>query len=416
MDHLSDHSTDHSTDQQWKKKFLFLSLGQAISYLTSSILQIAIVWHLTQQTGSAAIVTTSTLVGYLPRGVLGLFTGVFIDRFDRKKIVVLSDSIIALAALALAGITFVSELPIGLIYVMLAVRSIGSAFHAPAFNAIIPSIVPKDQLARCAGLMEGFESISLILSPALAAVLYSAWSFGSIILLDVAGAAVAVSIVLLTAIPRHRRSEERGGIHLLRETREGFDILRAQKGMLALLVFGALYAFVYFPIGSMYPLITMTYFGGSIRDSSMVEIAFSAGSLAGAFLLGIWGNRLPKIKSIAASIGIYGLGAVGIGLLPPSGLVRLAALSALMGVTIPFFYGLRTAAFQEAIPNEYLGRALSLASSVSLFTGPLGLVAGGAFSDLIGVNICFLALGIFSLALGGAMLAMPSVRRSASSS
>jgi len=142
--------------ESWKRKFVFLGIGQAVSILTSSILQIAIVWYLTRRTGSAAVITLSTLSGFLPRAVLGMFTGAFIDRYDRKKIIMFSDSVIAAAALLLAVVASRTEIPIWLIFVILCIRSVGAAFHTPSLNAIIPTIVLKTSLPgapdSCKGL------------------------------------------------------------------------------------------------------------------------------------------------------------------------------------------------------------------------------------------------------------------------
>lgn len=380
--------------------------------LTSSILQISIVWYLTRETGSAAIITLSTLSGYLPRAVLGMFTGVFIDRYDRKKIIILSDTVIALAALLMSAVARWSELPVWLILLVLCIRSIGAAFHSPSLNAIIPTIVPKQELARCAGFLQGFESVSLILSPALAAVLFNVWDLSNIVLLDVGGAAVAVMIVVFMNIPSNQQERAGESVRIWQDTKEGFSILRREKGMMAIMVISSLYAFIYFPIGSLYPLITMTYFGGSIADSSLVEIIFSGGTLVGALLLGWAGNRLHKVIAIAASIGIYGVGCTFSGMLAPDGLKIFMVFSAVMGLTIPFFYGLRTAIFQSRIPNEYLGRVLSLAYSVSMFAAPLGLLLGGGISEIAGVQNCFFVCGILAICLSAAMLIMPSVRNS----
>lgn len=391
---------------------MFLGIGQAVSILTSSILQIAIVWYLTRRTGSAAVITLSTLSGFLPRAVLGMFTGAFIDRYDRKKIIMLSDSVIAAAALLLAVVASRTEIPIWFIFVILCIRSVGAAFHTPSLNAIIPTIVPKDQLARCAGFLQGFESVSMILSPALAAFLFSVWNLSAIVMLDVAGAAIAIIIVTLLRIPKNTREDSAEKVHVWQDTKDGIAILRGEKGMLAILIISSLYAFIYFPIGSMYPLITMTYFGGSVADSSVVEIVFSSGTLIGALLLGWVGNRIHKVKAIAASIGIYGMGAMFSGLLAPDRLQTFILLSAVMGLTIPFFYGLRTAIFQSRIPNEYLGRVLSLAYSVSLFATPLGLLLGGGFSEIAGVQNCFFICGVLAICLALAMLVTPSIRNS----
>lgn len=395
--------------ENWKKRFICLGIGQAVSMLTSSILQIAIIWYLTERTGSATVITLATLFGYLPRAVLGLFSGVFIDRFNRKTVLILSDLFIALAALVLAAAAFWTELPILLIYVILCVRSMGAAFHTPTLNAIIPSIVPKENLTQCAGILQGFDSVSLILSPAIAAFLFDFWNLGEIVLLDIVGAVIAIVIVLLLSIPKNAAAQTAESLHIWQDTKKGFAVLKSHKGMMALLLISSAYAFLYFPIGSMYPLITMTYFGGSFSDSSVVEIVFSAGTLIGSVLLGIIGKRINKIRAIAASIGIYGLGAMLSGMLPPSGMQLFIVFSAIMGLTIPFFYGLRTSIFQSRIPSEYLGRTLSLAYNVSLFAAPFGLMLGGGFSEAVGVNRCFFVCGLLSIVLALAIIFTPSI-------
>ena len=398
--------------ENWKTKFVFLGIGQAVSMLTSSILQISIVWYLTQKTGSPTIVTLATLAGYLPRALLGLFTGVFIDRFDRKKILIFSDLTIALAALVLALVALFTEIPLWFIFIILCIRSAGAAFHTPALNAVVPSIVPKAQLTRCAGITQGFESVSLILSPALAAMLFRVWDLSAIVFLDVIGALIAITIVSILSIPHRIQRGEGEKLHILQDTKDGFAVLRREKGLMAIMVVSTLYAFIYFPIGSMYPLITMTYFGGGVTESGIVEIVFSSGTLLGALLLGMAGNKINKIGAITASIGIYGLGVMSTGLLPPGGLKAFIVLSGVMGMTLPFFYGLRTAIFQSRVPGEYLGRVLSFLYSTSLFAAPLGLLLGGTFSELTGVNNCFFICGVLAICLAIAMLVLPSIRNS----
>ncbi|MDD2217018.1 MAG: MFS transporter [Eubacteriales bacterium] len=396
----------------WKNKFIILGSAQAISMLTSSVLQMSVVWHLTLRTESAIVITMATLCSFMPRAALGMFSGAFIDRFDRKKVLILSDLFIALAALALAVAFFFTETPIGFIYLILSVRSAGAAFHSPCLNSIIPSIVPKDQITRCAGISQGFDSISLILSPAIAAILYNFWDIGFVVLLDVFGALVAiVTAYFLLTSGKSQGSCGSETFNVLRDTKDGIHALRKQKGMISILIISTIYAFIYFPIGSMYPLITIVYFEGSVADSSIVEMVFSGGTLIGAILLAYAGNRINKVKAIACSIGIYGIGAVYTGLLSPSGLFSFMIISGIMGISIPFFHGSKTAIFQNKIPDEYLGRALSLSHSVSLFAAPLGLLFGGSFSAAVGVNYCFFVCGILAILLSASVLIMPATRR-----
>lgn len=363
----------------------------------------SIVWYLTETTESALVITFATLCGYLPQALLGLFTGTIVDKYNRKNIVMISDFSTAMAALIFAFSSYFFKIPLAAIFILLAIRSVGSAFQSPALNAITPTIVPKEELPRCSGIMQSFESISLLLSPAFAAIFFSVWDIGTIAYLDVFGAAIAILILFFLKIPNTSSATVEENKNAFKNMKDAFKIIVKQPGLLSVLIISSLYAFIYFPIGSMYPLMTLNYFQGSIQDSSVVEIVFSAGSLIGSFILGFIGNKLNQEKTISLSIGIYGIGLLCSGLLSPSALFIFILLSALMGFTLPFFYGMQNTIFQSRVPNEYLGRVLSLLYSISLFATPIGLLLGGGLSEAMGVQNAFFIGGICSVLLGISM-------------
>lgn len=385
--------------KNWKRTFITIWSGQAVSILTSSVLQMAIVWYITQRTASAALLSLATLIGFLPQALLGMFIGVYIDRYNRKTVMIVSDLVIALAGLVLVIVGVFGEIPLWLIYVVLFFRSIGSAFHTPALQAVTPSIVPKDQLTQYAGFAQGFKSLSMIISPALAAVLFSIWDLNVIILLDVFGALFAAVILVSVKIPNTAQERHSSRPQVLQEVKEGLQVLRSEPGLLELAIISCLYAFLYYPIGTLYPLITMTWFQGGVAESGIVEVVFSVGMLAGSFLLGIVGGRIRHVKSILVSIGIYGTCVLVIGLLPPTAFVIFVGLAFIKGVINPFFHGVQTAVYQTRIEQQYLGRVLSLTSSIGLIAMPLGLILSGTFADVIGVNRWFAVSGVFTLLL-----------------
>jgi len=370
----------------------------------------AIVWYLTEKTGSAAILSFATLIGFLPQAILGTFIGVYIDRYNRKTIMILSDLFIAGASLILVVVGFWGEIPIWLIIVELFIRSIGTAFHYPSLQAVTPLIVPKDQLTKYAGYSQSFESVSMVASPAISAVLFGLWDLNIIILLDVFGAMFAVFMLCIVEIPKLTARAECATPHVIKEVREGLSILNKEPGMTALLAISALYAVIYFPIGTLYPLITMTYFGGTFTQSSVVEVVFSFGMLTGSLLLGILGRKINKIKAISGSIAVYGAGVLLTGLLPPNGFYVFIILSAIMGVSVPFYTGVEISILQMKIKEEYLGRILSLSASISMVAMPLGLVLSGTFAEVIGVEKWFLFSGIFTLILAVVSLIIPSLK------
>ena len=400
----------NQNNYNWKKNFLILWTGQAMSIFTSSVIQMAIVWYLTDITGSAAILTFATLMGFLPQAVLGPFIGVLIDRYDRKKIMIISDLFIAACLMVLVIVGFFGKLPIWLIMIVLFARAIGSTFHSPSLQAVTPLIVPKDSLTKCAGYSHTFKSVSMIFSPAVAALLYGVLDINVIFLMDIAGAVFAVFTIAFIKIPSPKRQKLLKASDVIKEAKEGFDVLKNEPGMKALLFISMLYAMIYFPIGTLYPLISMTYFGGTVRHSSIIEISSSLGALIGAIALGRWGNRINKIGSIKTSIACMGIGLIATGLLPPSGIKFFLVLAFLMGLTIPFYHGVLSSIYQIKISEEYLGRVFSLTSSLTMFAMPLGLILTGAFAEIIGVNRWFLISGILTVLIAMVAVVLPSLR------
>ncbi|MNM84858.1 Bacillibactin exporter [compost metagenome] len=381
-------------NSKWKQDFFTIWTGQAISLISSAILQMAIIFYLTEKTGSAMILSIASLVGFLPYAVFGPAIGVLVDRYDRKKIMIGADLIIAGAGAILAIIALYMELPVWMVMVVLFIRSIGAAFHSPALSAVTPLLVPEEQLTKCAGYSQSLQSISYIISPAAAAFLYSVWELNAIIAMDVLGAVSACITVALVKIPKLNIEEQSHKSHFMKELKEGFDVLKENKGLFALLLIGTLYMFVYMPINALYPLMTMEYFSGTPMHVSITEIAYAAGMLAGGLLLGLLGNFKKRIILITASIFMMGVSLTISGLLPSSGFIIFVVCCAVMGLSVPFYSGVQTALYQEKIKPEYLGRVFSLTGSIISLAMPLGLILSGLFADRVGVNYWFLISGV----------------------
>lgn len=383
----------------WKQRFFTIYAGQAVSLITSAILQMAIIFYITEKTGSAMVLSIASLIGFLPYAVLGPAIGVLVDRYNRKTIMIIADLIIAIAGAVLAFIALYMEIPIWMIMVVLFIRSVGTAFHSPALSAVTPLLVPEDQLTKCAGYSQSLQSISYIISPAAAAFLYSIWELNAIIAIDVFGAIVAIIALALIEIPKLDVEKQELSLSFIKEMKDGFYILKENKGLFALLLIGTLYMLVYMPINALYPLISMEYFKGTPMHVSITEIAYASGMLIGSMLLGLFGSYKKRIILITASIFMMGASLTISGLLPPSGFVVFALCCAIMGLSVPFYSGVQTALFQERIKPEYLGRVFSLIGSIMSLAMPVGLILSGLFADRIGVSNWFLISGILIIGI-----------------
>lgn len=396
---------------KWKQNFFTIWAGQAVSLITSAILQMAIIFYLTEKTQSAMVLSMASLIGFLPYAVLGPVIGVLVDRYDRKIIMICSDLIIAAAGGVLALISMYMELPIWMIMSVLFIRSVGTAFHSPALSAVTPLLVPEEQLTKCAGYSQSIQSISYIVSPAIAAFLYGIWNLNLIIAIDILGALIACITVALVSIPKLKVEQHESKKDFVKEMKDGFLELKENKGLFALLLIGALYMLVYMPINALYPLMSMNYFKGTPMHVSITEIAYAVGMLAGGLLLGLLGGYKKRIILMFASILLMGLTLTVSGFLPSNGFIVFAICCAGMGFSVPFYSGIQIALFQEKIKPEYLGRVFSLTGSIISLAMPIGLIISGLFAGKIGVNYWFLMSGILIIGIAIIFLLIPSIRK-----
>lgn len=187
--------------KRWKKTFYIIWAGQFVSTLTSSVVSYAIIFWLSIQTKSAEVLAYSTLASMLPHLILGIFTGVFIDRWNRKKVMILSDLYIAAVTVVMAILFYFGDIHLWVLFILLAFRSIGSAFHGPAMEASVPLLAPKDKLMKVAGVNNMIYSISTIASPAIAALFINLLDMTWVLMLDVAGALIACTSLYFVHIP-----------------------------------------------------------------------------------------------------------------------------------------------------------------------------------------------------------------------
>lgn len=375
------------------KTFLIVYTGQAISQLTSSILQMAIVWYLITETNSSNIVALSGIVGFLPQGVLGLFIGVFIDRFDRKKIMIISDLLIAAASLSLSVSGFFGGISIPLIMIVLFIRSVGTAFHVPSLQAVTPLIVSKNELPKYSGYSQTLQSISLLLSPVLASFFFSIWSLQAIVMLDVLGAIIGVFTLCIVTIPKIKIDFENTKIDIALDMKEGIATLKKNR-LFNFMLLGAAFSIVYIPIFVLYPMMTLSYFGKNQWYAGAIEVVFAIGMLIGSLVLGATGGGKRKIVTIAFFCFIIGISLSISGILGKNMFLGFALCSTLLGFATPFYQGLQIVVFQQKIQEKYLGRVMSLSGSLMAIGTPIGIGLSGIISDKIGVENFFLYSGI----------------------
>lgn len=382
--------------EEWKKTFIKIYIGQSCSLITSSIVQYAIIWYLTYKTSSAMWLSIASLAGFLPQGILGLFIGSYIDKRNRKKIMIVSDIFISFVTLIMVIYAIFGELPILLILICLSLRSIGTAFHSPALQATLPLVVPQEDMLKYSGLSQSMQSISLIVSPAIAALLYDKIDMYLILFLDVIGVMIATFTLFISKIPSPKNANI-DEVNIIKETIEGFKIIKQNKVVKNIFIISGFFILLYMPINSLFPLITTSHFKKSSFALGLIEISFAVGMLIGGLILGKERLFKNKKRNIIASMLIIAIAILITGLLPNDMFNIFIITSFFMGFSSPMLNASVNTIFAEQVKPDFLGRIYSNYMSLMVITMPIGLLLSGIFADKIGISIWFTITAILLL-------------------
>src|SRR3972149_6233895 len=396
----------------WKVSFFTIWVGQALSLLGSSLVQFALIWYLTTETGSATVLTTATLVALLPQVLLGPIAGTIVDRSNRKRLMIAADTGIALATLVLAALFALGWVQIWHIYVILLSRSLGGAFHGPAFTASTTLMVPKEHLARVQGLNQTMYGILSLFSAPLGALLLLLLPMQGILAIDVGTALLAVTTLLFTAIPELPRRilvEGEKKPSLWQDLRAGYYYVTSWRGLMIILIMASLINFLLTPASALSPLLILNHFKGGAPELGLFEAVFGGGVVIGGILLGVWGGFKRRI--LTAMIGLVGLGLpmAIIGLIPADAFVLALGAGFVAGIMQPIVNGSLGATLQATVDPAMQGRVFTLLTSFATAMTPLGLLIAGPLADTLGVQTWWVVGGLLCALMGVIGVFIPSV-------
>lgn len=383
----------------WRKPFFTLYIGQAFSLLSSSAVQFAIIWWITVETGSAIALTISSVVGLLPQVVFGLFAGVWIDRYNRKTIMIIADIGTAVASLILGTSFFFGKPSLILIYIILFLRALGETFHKPALQAAIPQLVPEIELTKAGGLGQMVSSICAMVGPMLGALLISITSMKYIMLVDIVGAILAVLLLSFAKIGKH------SAIHgkrpsIIKDMKQGFLAISENKLLVKMSLPIFVTSMVFMPLGSLLPLMVKNYFNGTAWHNGIIQTLFSMGMLISALVIGLTGGLKQTTLMISLSALLLGFCSLIGGVLPATAFWAFCIVVFVMGTTgmlgnIPY-----VAYIQQRIPPENLGKVISSVTSVMSLGFPLGMLIAGPVAEAVGVNNWMIIAGLLMFLVG----------------
>ncbi len=384
----------------WKKVFIIIWTGQLFSTLSSAVVGYAVVFWLSVQTGSAEVLAFTTIATLGPQLLLGLFTGVFIDRWDRKLTMIAADLFIAVCSIFLAVLFYIGKAELGYIYILLALRSVGAAFHVPAMQASIPLLAPESKLMRISGINQVIHSISTIAGPALAALFITALNMTYVLMFDVLGAVMACSALMLVKIPNPPRKDDAQAPHMFREMKEGLKEIYERPGLLWLFIYTVAVMFFIMPVAVLFPLMTLNHFSGNTYMMSIVEIAWGLGMLTGGLLMGVQRLKVNNIVLINTMYSFIGFTFACSGVLSVTGFWIFVALTFIGGISGAIYSGAFTVVIQTTVDTAALGRVFSIYGSVTMLPSMIGLLQTGLIADRIGITNAFIIAGVAIVLIG----------------
>lgn len=395
--------------ENWLRVIVTIWLGQACSILTAYSSIYAGVWYVTETTDSALMLALASLCSMLPQGLLSPLGGVVADRFNRKYVLIAADAFVGTVALIMGVIILMGHVSVPLVLIMGALRSVGQAFHIPAMESTTPMLVPKKHLVRINTLNQSLWSLALIVGPVFGIFLYTVIGFQMVLFLNAIGCALACLALVFAKIPDfHDTSDE--ARHPIQSLKAGFNVLRADYGLLVMagIVMGVMA--MYAGINSLFPLMTYDQFNGDGYMASTVEAAYGVMSLVGMGILFAWGGGRHLLRTVAVSGFFAGLLLVAAGLLTPDMFMWFVVLTGASGVVEAFFNGPLLAVLQKRVPPEKLGRVMGLFTTVSALSSPIGLSLAGTCAEFTGVSNWFIIAGAV-IALCGVLLGVLPILR-----
>lgn len=377
----------------WKKRITLFLASQSISLFGSSLVQYAIGWYVTLKTQSGAMMTIMIICGFLPTFFLSPFAGVWADRYNRKTLIALSDSVIAVSTLVLAILFFMGYNALWLIFVVTTIRALGTGIQTPAIGAFLPQLVPEDKLTRVNAINSSIQSLVMLISPMLSGLLLTVGSIETILFIDVVTAAIAVSILLLFLhVPPHEKALNKQPVNYFNDMLEGYNYIKNHGFVRKIILFCAIFYLACAPVAFLTPLQVTRSFGNQVWRLTAIEIVFSGGMMAGGIIMASWGGFKNKTHTMVLSTLIMGLCTFALGVVPVFWIYLF--FMGLIGIAMPIFNTPFTVLLQQKVEEDFLGRVFGVFGMISSIMMPLGMLIFGPLSDFVKIEWLLIGTGL----------------------
>lgn len=408
---IGSNSQTSSSDEMpgWKRRVTVFLVGQTITTFGSFLVQYAIMWHLTLTTKSGLVLALAAVFGFLPQAVVSIFAGVWADRVNRKMMIIVSDSVIALSTLILAMYMLSGVEDLWLIFLVMAVRSIGAGVQMPAISALVPQIVPTDKLLTVNGINSSISSSLQLIAPVAAAGVYASMSLAAILFIDVITAVIGLSLLATVAVPTLARAASSDKPSYFSDLKEGLNyIFSNQLVRWVMAIFAIVFLLIVAP-SNLSPLMLVRTFGSDVWMLTVLELSFGIGMLIGGALVAIFAKKIDRIGMIIGSSIVFGVLATGMGF--TTNLIVFFALFFVVGIAVPAFSTSAMTLLQETVEPERQGRVFGFVGIVMAVAMPLGMAILGPLADVVSVEILLIVTGVATVMIAVVAVLLPAGKR-----
>jgi len=414
------------------RTFLLIWFGQLVSVLGSGLTSFGVGVYIFQKTHSATAFSVTTLAYSLPLVLCTPFAGVLVDRWSRRRAMMVSDLGAGSCSLALALLVMAGRLQIWEIYVLIACSSAFASLMWPAFLASMTVLVPKRHLGRANGLLQGAEATSMILAPVLGATLMAFSGLRALVIADVASFVVSVSCLAVARVPAPavRKESKSAEDFSFDQLSFGFRYILARRGLLTLLAFFFGVNLTAGVVTTLWTPLMLTVFNTATLARVMGCMGF--GMLGGTVAMSIWGGPPKRVYGVLVPGVITGLGISAVCL--PGGWIYYATVATLFMFCMPIMGGCSQAIWQVKVPPDLQGRVFAARRTIASCSAPMAMALAGPLADRLfnpgmmpggrlapifgfvgagpgaGIRVLFLLAGITVAAFAVGVLLSPRVR------
>ena len=390
--------------------FFIIFSGQSLSLIGSNLVQFALVWWLTSTSGSAVVLAFASIVALLPQVFIGPFAGAYVDRWNRRLVMIVADAFIAAVTFILILLYVFNLVQIWHIYMLMFFRSLASAFHWAAMQASTSLMVPEEQLSRVAGLNQSLNALANIIAPPLGALLLAVMPIQNILAIDIGTAAIAIAPLLFILIPQPTNPKDLDSRSLLSTMKEGIRFVWNWRGLRIITLIAMIINFLVYPAFSLLPIHVTSFFNGGAIELAWLQSSYSIGLILGGIALSVFGGNKKRVVTALAALAFNGLGLLIFGA-TPANILLLAIVSVFFsGLMNTIVNGTIFAVLQAEVPPEKQGRVFTLILSLSTSMALIGLVLAGPIAEMINVGFWYVAGGIVILLTSVASFTVPTIR------